>query len=423
VVVAGTEGDSAGAPVPRPSSSRGVRGSDLPLFTLAEVTEHKTSGSAWVVYEQEVYDVTGYAERHPGGAALLEDRLGSDISADFEAFFHGRHARELLRAMRIGRLKGGATRSLLAPPGGVPGGGKRLVPSGAKAALLGPGPSRGGAGPPGGLGVPSQFTSTVPISLPAPGSPADADGPRIPRTAMSLRIASRRELKGDVWLICLEGRLPWTVEPGQHIMLWAEVGGAVRRRPYTPISASVAGLELLVRRYEGGTMSEHLCGNASEASVSGPLGASLGRSIGRLKAGPVLLFAGGTGITAFLRLSELPALAKSRPLLVWSERCASVEVLQLLSLLQRSLPGLVVGVFSQSPPPEVPGLRLEQSLTACGKLDAASTVSAIRTAQGVSDAEAEGAGAAVVCGPPAYNAAVAAMLQAGQFAGTVFRLE
>lgn len=40
------------------------------VFSWAEVAKHNTPDDAWMVIEGEVYDVSGFGERHPGGEVV-----------------------------------------------------------------------------------------------------------------------------------------------------------------------------------------------------------------------------------------------------------------------------------------------------------------------------------------------------------------
>ncbi|CAI4211557.1 unnamed protein product [Parascedosporium putredinis] len=51
----------------------------LPTFTRAEVEEHSTAKSCYVTIGTKVYDITDFAEDHPGGADLIYDYGGKDI--------------------------------------------------------------------------------------------------------------------------------------------------------------------------------------------------------------------------------------------------------------------------------------------------------------------------------------------------------
>ena len=55
----------------------------LPTYTREEVAKHKKSTDCWVVVHGQVYDVTNWLARHPGGARLLMHYAGEDATVSF----------------------------------------------------------------------------------------------------------------------------------------------------------------------------------------------------------------------------------------------------------------------------------------------------------------------------------------------------
>lgn len=55
-------------------------GSDLPCYTRQEVSGHKKLGDCWIVIDGEVYNVTSWLKKHPGGARLLMHYAGEDAT-------------------------------------------------------------------------------------------------------------------------------------------------------------------------------------------------------------------------------------------------------------------------------------------------------------------------------------------------------
>jgi L-lactate dehydrogenase (cytochrome) len=49
-------------------------------FSLQEVSQHSTHDDAWLVINGTVWDVTGFAPRHPGGEKVIEEHFGKDAS-------------------------------------------------------------------------------------------------------------------------------------------------------------------------------------------------------------------------------------------------------------------------------------------------------------------------------------------------------
>ena len=52
----------------------------LPRYTAAEVRQHDTLESLWVIFEKLVYDITEFQEDHPGGGELLIEHAGMCLS-------------------------------------------------------------------------------------------------------------------------------------------------------------------------------------------------------------------------------------------------------------------------------------------------------------------------------------------------------
>lgn len=55
----------------------------LRLIPRSEVARHSRDGDAWIVVRGRVYDVSAYAEQHPGGMVIVE-HAGGDASALFD---------------------------------------------------------------------------------------------------------------------------------------------------------------------------------------------------------------------------------------------------------------------------------------------------------------------------------------------------
>ncbi len=52
----------------------------LPCYTREEVRTHKTRKDCWIVLHSEVYNVTAWLARHPGGGRLIEHYAGQDAT-------------------------------------------------------------------------------------------------------------------------------------------------------------------------------------------------------------------------------------------------------------------------------------------------------------------------------------------------------
>jgi len=74
-------------------------------LTMAEVKKHASASSCWSVVDGEVFDLTKWINRHPGGAKRILDMCGRDGSAAY----HGQHgssgrASQILNGYSLGKL-------------------------------------------------------------------------------------------------------------------------------------------------------------------------------------------------------------------------------------------------------------------------------------------------------------------------------
>jgi cytochrome b involved in lipid metabolism len=93
------------------STSAVAEGADATgLITADQLLAHSTLSSCWAAVNGSVYDLSGYAAEHPGGASQIQALCGTDATAAFsgEHGFSGTPA-NVLAAMKIGELETGAT--------------------------------------------------------------------------------------------------------------------------------------------------------------------------------------------------------------------------------------------------------------------------------------------------------------------------
>lgn len=83
--------------------------SDVKTFTIEEVSKHKTPNDLWIVYNGQVYDVTGYLDEHPGGEEVILDCAGTDATEAFNDIGHSDDAHDILKGLLLGKLEGGVT--------------------------------------------------------------------------------------------------------------------------------------------------------------------------------------------------------------------------------------------------------------------------------------------------------------------------
>jgi cytochrome b involved in lipid metabolism len=62
-----------------------------------EVAKHNTVDDLWVIYEGNVYDITGFEVDHPGGDEVLTDAAGTDVTDLFKDFGHSVEALEQMQ--------------------------------------------------------------------------------------------------------------------------------------------------------------------------------------------------------------------------------------------------------------------------------------------------------------------------------------
>ena len=67
-------------PISEPSAS----GTEAAALTAAEIAKHSSASDCWSVVSGNVYDLTGYANSHPGGASAISALCGKDATAAFQ---------------------------------------------------------------------------------------------------------------------------------------------------------------------------------------------------------------------------------------------------------------------------------------------------------------------------------------------------
>ncbi|KAB2014353.1 hypothetical protein ES319_D09G218800v1 [Gossypium barbadense] len=93
---------------------------DGKVFTLAQVSEHKTPKDCWLIINGKVYDVTKFLEDHPGGDEVLLSATvlckevdmvllpvyvtGKDATDDFEDVGHSDSARDMMDQYYVGEI-------------------------------------------------------------------------------------------------------------------------------------------------------------------------------------------------------------------------------------------------------------------------------------------------------------------------------
>ncbi len=93
-----TPSATSASPTPAPKAS--VSG-----YTMAEVRKHANAASCWTVISGNVYDLSKWVNRHPGGRARILSLCGKDGTAAFRAE-HGkeRQPNQVLAGYKLGPL-------------------------------------------------------------------------------------------------------------------------------------------------------------------------------------------------------------------------------------------------------------------------------------------------------------------------------
>jgi len=74
-------------------------------FTREEVQQHNKPGDLWIVVDANVYDLSRFADLHPGGRAVLVD--SAVAGQDATEAFYGLHRHEVLERSQYARLRVG----------------------------------------------------------------------------------------------------------------------------------------------------------------------------------------------------------------------------------------------------------------------------------------------------------------------------
>ncbi|KAK1710883.1 cytochrome b5-like heme/steroid binding domain-containing protein [Colletotrichum acutatum] len=73
-------------------------------FGRSDLSKHHELDDLWVSIRGKVYDVTKYADDHPGGIEVLKDVAGYDGTESFEYVGHSEDAYRTLEEFQIGLL-------------------------------------------------------------------------------------------------------------------------------------------------------------------------------------------------------------------------------------------------------------------------------------------------------------------------------
>ena len=66
---------------------RGVDGTQE-QYTWDDVRQHNVASDKWIVIGEDVYDVTEWAKRHPGGYRIISHYAGQDATVSLQFTVH-----------------------------------------------------------------------------------------------------------------------------------------------------------------------------------------------------------------------------------------------------------------------------------------------------------------------------------------------
>jgi cytochrome b involved in lipid metabolism len=60
---------------------------ELKVFSRAEVAKHNTEDDCWIIIDGAVFNVSTFAQLHPGGSQILVELGGKDVTGKDLFFF------------------------------------------------------------------------------------------------------------------------------------------------------------------------------------------------------------------------------------------------------------------------------------------------------------------------------------------------
>jgi len=70
-----------------------------------EIATHATADDLWVIIDDGVYDLTEYAEEHPGGVEAIARHAGGDATRGFKGPQHPSRVFDIVEDYKIGVVK------------------------------------------------------------------------------------------------------------------------------------------------------------------------------------------------------------------------------------------------------------------------------------------------------------------------------
>ncbi|GLT40166.1 hypothetical protein SLA2020_143200 [Shorea laevis] len=76
------------------------------VFTLSQVSQHKSKRDCWLVINGRVLNVSSFLDDHPGGEEVLLEVAGKDATKEFINIGHSNAAQNMLDKYQVGVLQG-----------------------------------------------------------------------------------------------------------------------------------------------------------------------------------------------------------------------------------------------------------------------------------------------------------------------------
>ena len=86
-------------------------------ITKEEIAQNNSADSLWVVIDSKVYDLTDFADAHPGGATVLYQVAGQDATADFFNLHRLEVLQKYEKSLCIGTVQGVKPQIIYPQPG------------------------------------------------------------------------------------------------------------------------------------------------------------------------------------------------------------------------------------------------------------------------------------------------------------------
>ncbi|KAH8797433.1 cytochrome b5-like heme/steroid binding domain-containing protein [Hyaloscypha sp. PMI_1271] len=75
-------------------------------FSVADIATHKDAESGmYIIIDENVYDVAGFVDEHPGGAKILKRVVGKDASKQFWKYHNEGVLKKYSERLKVGTVE------------------------------------------------------------------------------------------------------------------------------------------------------------------------------------------------------------------------------------------------------------------------------------------------------------------------------